>query len=65
MTAPVIITVTNSKLHIIARTVVDFSKENEIREKIAEACLKNNWTVKSEVAGTEGYFLSKINNKGF
>ncbi len=60
MTTPVILTVVDEKSHVVARTVIDYEKELEIRNKITDLCNKNNWVIKSEVAGSESYFIKQL-----
>lgn len=52
MNTPTIITVYDSKLHEVAKTVVDYSDVDAVVLKIKPTCEKNQWTYKVTVAAS-------------
>jgi hypothetical protein len=60
MNAPVIITVTDSKWHFIAETIVDYTEVDEVIAQIKESCEKKRWNYTLSVPSSQEFFVNRI-----
>jgi hypothetical protein len=64
MKAPVIVTVSDERLHVIERTVIEYEQIDELKKKLKDVLEKNQWSLKLIIPASETYFLHALTQRG-